>query len=534
MPITRTRALHVLVALAVWLVVAAAVSLALFLDSSRSTVVASHDAVVSPTLDGRVTLRSGPFLPDVRLDGEGPLGVDVQLGKTTAESTEELTQRYALIATNPEGQVAKVRLLVEDMALAALLRGGIVALLPLGVWFLLGGARRRVIAQRLRSPRGVAASVAVLLLGVVAWQPWQADGREARAEVRWAPLGEYVTGIPVPEEAAGIEVRTDVTTAQTRRLLESLVDTYERSQEFYADARGAADDLALREPADDETVAVMVTDRHDNIGMDAVARAIGDQAGATAVLDAGDDTSTGSEWEAFSLDSLDEAFDGYDKYAVAGNHDHGDFVPEYLAARGWTTLDGQVVEGPGGSTLLGAHDPRASGLGTWREETGVTFAEQKQLLADAACGAEERISTLLVHDANVGSLALDRGCVDLVVGGHHHTRTGPTLVQGENGQVGYSFTSGTTGGAAYAIAVGSKLRRPAEVSLITYRAGRPVGVQSVVLRTDGRFEVEEYVEMPLLPVEDEDASEGEGPEDESEGDVPENEGEDEGEDEGAE
>ena len=41
-----------------------------------------------------------------------------------------------------------------------------------------------------------------------------------------------------------------------------------------------------------------------------LARAVGDAAGAQAVFDAGDDTSTGSTWEAFSLDSLDAAFDG--------------------------------------------------------------------------------------------------------------------------------------------------------------------------------------------------------------------------------
>jgi len=55
------------------------------------------------------------------------------------------------------------------------------------------------------------------------------------------------------------------------------------------------------------------------------------------------DTSTGEEWEAFSLDSVTEAFDGYDRFGVAGNHDHGSFVTDYLADRGWTMLGGSVV-----------------------------------------------------------------------------------------------------------------------------------------------------------------------------------------------
>jgi hypothetical protein len=116
-------------------------------------------------------------------------------------------------------------------------------------------------------------------------------------------------------------------------------------------------------------------------------------------------------------------------------------------------------------------------------------------VADAVCSADERVGTLLVHDVNSGDPALDRGCVDLVVGGHTHVPSGPTRVNGENDEVGYSFTTGTAGGAAYAIAVGSKPRRPAEVSLVTYRDGRPVGIQTVTLQTDGNFVTGVYARL---------------------------------------
>ena len=78
---------------------------------------------------------------------------------------------------------------------------------------------------------------------------------------------------------------------------------------------------------------------------------------------------------------------------------------------------------------------------------------------------------MLVHDANLGREALDRGCVDLVVGGHTHVQSGPDAVDGEDGETGYTWTNGTTGGAAYAFALGSKPRRDADVSLITYATG---------------------------------------------------------------
>ena len=102
-----------------------------------------------------------------------------------------------------------------------------------------------------------------------------------------------------------------------------------------------------------------------------------------------------------------------------------------------------------------------------------------------------------MHDANTGREALSRGCVDLVIAGHLHVQLGPTRVVGENGKVGYTYTNGTTGGAAYALAIGSKLRRDAQVTLVTYRDGRPVGIQPVTVRTVGDFQVGEYVELDL-------------------------------------
>lgn len=485
----------------VWLGLTVLIGLGLFLQSTRTVTVASHDAQITPDFSGQVVLHTGPLLPDLRVDSGSSIGLDVQLGKTDAPSTEALLERYALIASQPDGPVAKLADAVRDMAVDAAIKGAILAVVPLLLWALVGPARRRELAGSVLTRQGGIAGLILVLIAVGLWAPWEPDEETVAGEREWISLGEFLgPAIPLPEEVEGVEVSNSATTTQTRRLIASAVDTYEKSLDFYAAAEEAAADIELRTPEEGESVVALVSDRHDNIGMDAVSRAVADVAGATAIYDAGDDTSTGQEWEAFSLDSLDAAFDDLDgRWMVTGNHDHGSFVGGYLADRGWTVLDGEIVDGPAGSRLLGVGDPRSSGLGSWRDETGLTFAEVGTRLADAACSADEdgdRVNTILVHDANLGAEALERGCTDLVLGGHLHVEEGPTAVAGDNGETGYSYTTGTTGGAAYAIAIGSKLRRAAQVTLVTYADdGTPAGLQAVVIQTNGRFDVQEYVEL---------------------------------------
>lgn len=484
---------------AVWLAISTLAGLAIFVNSERQVVVASHDTVIRPNLDGWVEVHTGPLLPDVRVDSRHRIGVDISLGKTTVDTTSELVERYAVIAGQPEGSIARVTAAVGDMASDAALRGGLVGFVPVTVWLLLGPRRRRELWRGVRSAKGVATVTAVVVAAVLVWEPWTADRERVGSEQVWLPLPIYLgDGVPVPEAASGVEILSDPTATTSRRLVESAVSTYRKSTAFFNSAAEDAAELELRQPEEGETVAVLVSDRHDNIGMDPVARAIGDRAGASVVLDAGDDTSTGQAWEAFSLDSVAEAFEGYDRFAVSGNHDSGDFVGDYLGDLGWTMLDGEVVDGPGGGGLTGVPDPRSSGLGDWRDEKGLSFVEVGERFSQAVCDADERVATVLVHDANLARAALESGCADLVVGGHVHVKLGPTLMAGENGRVGYTYTTGTTGGAAYAIAIGSKPRRDAMVSLITYGDdGRPAGIQAVTLQTNGSFVVGDYDALDL-------------------------------------
>jgi len=515
-PLRRPLRPGVLLGLAgLWVVVAVPAAAGFFLTGSRTTVVAGHDTVVSPALDGYATVDLGPYIPDLRVSSGSRLGARLDLGATDVGSYETLIERYAFIASQPEAQVEKVRGMLVDLAVDSALLGGLVGLAAPGVVLLVGPRRWREI----RATWTVRRSVAVVGAGalVVAGLVVTRDPQPAVADVAgWQPLSDAVPEVELPEQAAGLEIETGLITSGTRRLVSSAIASYRRSLEFYSGIVEESPALTeqLRQPEEGEVVGVLVSDRHDNIGMDPVARALAEAGGATFLMNAGDDTSTGSSWEAFSLESLAEAFSDFDdRYAVAGNHDHGDFVVERLGELGFTMLEGEPVEGPEGIRLLGASDVRSSGLGAWRDERDVSFADQQQLIADLACELDadgERVSTLLVHDANSGRIALERGCVDLVLAGHLHLQVGPDLVEGSNGRVGYRYTTGTTGGAAYALAIGSKLRRDAQVSFVTYAEGRPIGIQSVTVRTNGDVRVDDWVPLVL---DDPDSTDPEAPED---------------------
>jgi hypothetical protein len=486
-----------------WAVLAVLVGYHLFMTDSRQTVIAGHDATVSPTRDGYATVDLGAFIPDLRYPTGHGLGVDIVVGKTSLDSYQSLLQRYELIGSHPQGEIDKVTRLVSGMLISDAVKGAVIGLAgPLG-WLLVGQRRRHELRLGMTGRRvAVGATAAVVAVTLTTSTPFSDPSDDAVvAKDSWESITTFLPETPIPAQARPLQIEAGLMTSGTQSLIESAFRGYNTSVVFYHDLALQAAKLGpqLRKPRPADTVVLFVADRHDNVGMDPVARAIGDAGGATVLFDAGDDTSTGEPWETFSLDSLVDSFsDLHGLYQVPGNHDNGTFIASYLGSHGFTVLSGEPLRTSDGIELLGVADPRSSGLGNWRTTVGITFDAQARKLADVACRSDangHRVSTLLVHEASMGDEALRRGCVDLVLGGHLHTQVGPDRVTGVNGDVGVSFTNGTTGGAAYAVAVGTKLRRDAEVTLVTYRAGKPIGLQPVSIDTTGRITVHPYYRM---------------------------------------
>lgn len=521
-------ALRLLLAVAIGLAAGLPVAWVTFTDSVRELTIGPHQATVRPAFDSHATLDFGPLLPLVRVpvDAPGPLGVDIRLGEAQVETLEELVQQDAVIASQPQGEIAEVRAAVTDMATVAALRGAgvtlIVTALTVGVWRGVGPRRRRRLVHDLRHPSGpqlVTTLTVVAALGVgVALVVTSPDEGE-RPEPDWVAVRSVFPQLPDDPVLDTLQVSDGSITRGSRALVEGALYLYEDSVSFYGELAETAAEAELRQPEEDEFTALVVADRHDNIGMDPVARVIADLAGAELLINVGDDTSQGDDWEQFSVNSLAREFDGLDKVAVSGNHDTAT-TEEQLRDAGFTVLEGEPVE-VGGVRFLGDNDPRGTTLAGYTEtaeERDRLVVEQDAELLEAACAAdeaEERASVLVVHSWGSARDVAASGCTDLVLSGHLHYQVGPQAIEGDGDAPTTRLTIGSTGGAVFPIALGSKLRREAQVAVVTFDAdGVPVGVQVVSFTPSGDVGVGEYVELPLpaAEAEDSDTDEPEDPE----------------------
>jgi predicted phosphodiesterase len=506
----RLRAIAPWAALALlWLVTSVAVGLFAFANDSERVTIGAHAATVSPTFDGHATVDLGAVLPRLRIAAHNPfgLGVNIDVQETDADNLTDLINRDALIASQPDGEIARIQQVVRDMAVDDFLAGAGSGLLAVVVaatlWAVIGSRRRRELwhlvhrHERRVEHRAIVVLVAMLITIASIFGP----ARMRPADVpptAWRPLAELLPEIPLDERLQGVEVAAGFSTTGGVGVIRTAVETYQRSTRFYGQLKDRVGDVAgeIHQPGEGQKVAIQVSDRHDNIGIDGFAAEVAKVAGAKLLIDAGDDTSSGQAWEVFSINSLRQHFKDFKVVAVAGNHDAGGHVENAMRKNGFTVLDSKPVEVEG-IRFLGDSDPTKTGLGSADQPGDETTSEQSKRLADIACDQPEdkRISTFVVHDPSSFADTAARGCATLLLSGHLHRQVGPESKVVDDRPV-TTYTNGTTGGAAYAFALGYTLRRPGEVTLITYQKGQPIGLQTVTAELTGAITVGAYTPLP--------------------------------------
>lgn len=504
-----TRALKVLLLVLLAVGVALPTAYSTFIHSERKVVIGAHDATVQPTFSGYARIDFGTLVPQIRLPAEAPLGlgVDIRLGDSEITNLEQLVARDAAIAAQPQGEIASVRSTVTSMLIDAAMRALGAALLAVLIavltWRAIGQPRRRAIWAAAHHPqrRQVLGAAGVAVITIAALVLVAAPDRPRADDTAWEPIGSVFPELPSDKVLDEVEIAQGASTSGSRAIVEGALATYRTSVAFYGRLAVSAATTNVRTPLEGETTALVVTDRHDNIGMDPVARAIADRAGARMLIDLGDDTSNGASWETFSINSLAREFRDFDIVSVAGNHDTGPTVRKQMEDKGFTVLDDKPVT-VGGVRFLGSSDPRSSGLTAGyrgnASDNSVSLRQQDERLEKEACD-DGKVSVIAVHSPSSASRAAASGCADLVLSGHLHRQVGPTTVNGTNGRTTTTLTTGTTGGAVYAFALGSKLRREAQVTIVTFADGKPVGLQPVSFEPGGIIQVADYSPITTSP-----------------------------------
>ena len=421
-----------------WLVVSVSVGLLGFGNDSERVTIGAHAANVSPTFDGHATLDLGAVLPRFRLPTDLPagLGINIDVQETDAGNLNELLTRDALIASQPDGEIARIRQVIQEMAVDNAVAGAgsglLVAVVIATTWAMVGPRRRRELwvalhrSERRVQHRAIVVLVAMLITIASIFGP----GRMRTPEVpptEWQPLSKLLPELSFDDRLKSVEVAAGFSTTGGVGVIRTAVETYERSTDFYGQLRDRVSRVGgrIRQAGEGETVALMVSDRHDNIGMDPFASEVGKVAGAKVLIDAGDDTSSGQAWEVFSINSLAQHFKDFKVVAVAGNHDAGGHIESAMRKNKFTVLDSKPVEVEG-IRFLGDSDPTSTGLGTADTPGDETTGEQSERLADVACDQPEdkRISTMVVHDPSSFQDTANRGCASLLLSGHCIARSG--------------------------------------------------------------------------------------------------------------
>ena len=502
----RLRAIAPWAALSLLFVVTSVVvGLLGFVNDSERVTIGAHAATVSPTFDGYATLDLGAVLPRLRIpaDTPGSIGVNIDVQETDADNLTELLTRDTLIASQPDGEIGQIKQVIQQMAVDNAVAGAGTGLLVVVVvatlWTAVGARRRRELwhlvhrHERRFEHRAIVVLVAMLITIASIYGP----GRMRPAEVpptQWQPLFKLLPEMSFDNRLKTVEVASGFSTTGGVGVIRTLVETYRKSTELYGRLKNRVADVApeIHQPTKEQKVALLVSDRHDNIGIDGFASEVAKAGGAKLLIDAGDDTSSGQSWEAFSINSLRQHFKDFKVVAVAGNHDAGGHVEEFMRKAGFTVLDSKPVEVEG-IRFLGDSDPTKTGLGSADAPGDETIEHQSRRLADIACDQPEdkRISTMVVHDPSSFAATAERGCASLLLSGHLHRQVGPTTGPVGDREV-TTYTNGTTGGAAYAFALGYTLRKPGEVTLITYQKGLPVGLQTVTAQPSGDVTVGPY------------------------------------------
>jgi hypothetical protein len=293
-----------------------------------------------------------------------------------------------------------------------------------------------------------------------------------------------------------------------------LTDRQQKAVSDYIEAAGASlssQYTRLPSPGPGESMLLGFSDLHCNQAMTELIRRMVVLTQPAQVLSSGDDTVNGTAAERFCITREAQIADQIPFVVATGNHDSNVTESQMRNAK-MTVLDGSVIDS-GGLNVLGDDDPERQVPFSIERVTDRPETEEQlgQRMVDTARGRD--VDVLLVHQpaASVVAMTAADPPARLVLWGHFHSQSGPSVVAHDDGSWTVGMQQGTAGGVRQpTITSFSTPFSPPLISADTYfyfrddDTGLITGVQPVHFLPNATVVIDPRIEtgdLSLLPAE---------------------------------
>ena len=472
-----------------------------------------HRVRFASNFSGEIELNLGPIGNAYLESPVRPIGLAITVGGVgiAADNPSSLFSEQTLIAytslyADPEEALSGI---VERLAQDAVregLKAEAVLLLGIAIWRLRRQLAPPWITTKVTRRRVAAAYVTVvaLIVGSILIPPRQTDPRYPVSITGGERFSSLTVDSPLLADVLDRGIKgIRLLSARQQRAVKNYLDSAAASLSIQLDD--------LPEPAGEETMILGFSDLHCNQAMTELLGRLAHATQPSIVLSSGDDTVNGTAAERGCIRREAAIPDGVPFLVATGNHD-SEVTEAQMRSVGMTVLDGQVVEAAELS-VLGDDDPEHNiPFSVDRvKERPESEEELAQRLVDVA--RDKRTDVILVHQPAAARVIMStpNPPAPLVLWGHYHAQSGPTVIMHDDGSWTVGMQQGTAGGVREPMFTSfSTPFSPPLISADVYfyfrdnATGLVTGVQPVHFRPDAKVVIEDRIatgDLAKLPVE---------------------------------
>ncbi len=407
-----------------------------------------HRVKFASNFRGEIELNLGPIGNAYVESPARPIGLAITVGGVgaVADNPNSLFSEQTLIAytslyAEPREALSGILERLAQDAVREGLKAEAILLLGIAIWRLRRQLAPPWITTKVTSRRAAAAYVIVvaLVVGSILVPPKQTEPRYAVSITGGGLFSALTVDSPLLADVLDRGIKgIRLLTARQQRAVQNYLDSA---------ARSLSTQLAeLPEPGADETMILGFSDLHCNQAMTELLGRLAHATQPSIVLSSGDDTVNGTAAERGCIRREAAIPDGVPFLVATGNHD-SEVTEAQMRSVGMTVLDGQVVEAVG-LGVLGDDDPEHNipfsvDRVKERPESEEELAER---LVDVA--RDKRTDVMLVHQPVAARVIMStpNPPAPLVLWGHYHAQSGPTVIMHDDGSWTVGMQQGTAGG----------------------------------------------------------------------------------------